>query len=344
MKVILSAADSGSIKLAEFTNRTNTSDKNCDDYKVSVLVTSPVSTKKRKTAVLSLAVLTGEEYAYCRLNGEVGVNGEPIGKMDQALCVFYAPQSRNLVCFSSTNIHKLFKLNAKYELEKETEFKTDFEATCFAQNSENELQFACASIETLPKVITINEKKAKVQVDWKAPDLEDTILDLPEPNNVAAIALQGSKIAAVTTHGKVRAYTLDSEEMQETQVANPLKCVIFDSQNNLVVGDNRSTVSKFEFKSLKLLGTFKDVQGSTRTAHILNNFVVLGGVDRYVRVFDLNTRKLSGKVYIGDQIWAALLVSTDEDEDQKDINEMWTQIDAPNKRQKTNESFSGFDD
>ena len=74
-----------------------------------------------------------------------------------------------------------------------------------------------------------------------------------------------------------------------------------------------------------------------------DTFVATGGLDRYLRVYDLETREMVSKVYMGSQIADILFLEGEEEEEseeevdeEEENNALWDELESnrPAKKQK----------
>lgn len=111
----------------------------------------------------------------------------------------------------------------------------------------------------------------------------------------------------------------------------------------VAAGDARGMLAKVAVAPLKLLGLFKGVQGSTRAIAARGSVVAAGGLDRYVRVFDVASRKLLSRVYTGDVVQALCIAATDAEQRDRADDDMWDAM-AEDPSDSDASSFHGFDD
>lgn len=195
-----------------------------------------------------------------------------------------------------------------------------------------------------------NASSWKLKVVFKAENVEPDHLDLEVPIWITGILFcedapkKGYKLVTSTRYGHIRKYdTLEETEPVESYKVcdKPIITLTFASkeQDEIFISDTHTFVARFSltkvdskahrivsasagtfFKpSLKLLGKYSE-GGNTGAIHgvdadLSKNIVVFGGLDRYLRVFDISTRALLLKVYLGTQISSlAILDATDGDE------------------------------
>lgn len=218
----------------------------------------------------------------------------------------------------------------------------------------------------------------KVKVLFQAENVEPDHLDLEVPIWISGILFckdtpkKGYKLVTSTRHGHIRKYNTeeDTEPTDSYKVCDkPIITLTFatEEQDEILITDThtyvvRLSLTKVDAKahrivsasagtffkpSLKLLGKYSE-GGNTGAIHgvdvaIAKGIVAFGGLDRYLRVFNIQTRAMISKVYLGTQISAiTILDSSDGDEEseekkreleaEKDDEEFWNDLgeeDAP---------------
>lgn len=198
-------------------------------------------------------------------------------------------------------------------------------------------------------------KSWKPKVLFEAENVEPDHLGIECPIHISRILFQknapkkGFRLVTSTRTGHIRKYdTLeDTEPVGSYKVCErPILTMVFanEAQDQIIVSDQHTFVlhlslvdidakahkivsasaGTFYKPSLKLLGKFSEGgnTGAIRGVDISvdSNIVCFGGLDRYLRVFDISTRKLLTKVYLGTQI-SYLEIMDDEDEEEDPVNE-----------------------
>lgn len=190
----------------------------------------------------------------------------------------------------------------------------------------------------------------KPKILFQAENVEPDHLDLEVPIWISKILFfedapkKGFKLLTATRHGHIRKYDTveDTEPTESYKVCEkPIISLVFATkeQDEVVIADTHTYVARLSlvkvdakayrivsasagtfFKpSLKLLGKYSE-GGNTGAIHGLDaglatGVVATGGLDRYLRVFNIATRLLVAKVYLGTQINSLVLLDdTDGDE------------------------------
>lgn len=128
-----------------------------------------------------------------------------------------------------------------------------------------------------------------------------------------------------------------------TAMNNAVKCVTAINDHEVCAGTAGGAAFKLSTSNnrLRLLGKFSPVQGSIRFICERDGLIALGGVDRSVYVFDLQTRQIVSRVYTGWTLRSIAFISTDKEEELEADDDMWEVIDH-NEAEES--EWSGFDD
>lgn len=183
----------------------------------------------------------------------------------------------------------------------------------------------------------------KPKVLFRAENVEPDHLGLEQPVWIRKILFSKSstsrhfRLITATHYGQIRIYESkeDAEPIGSYKVNDkPLISLKFagESEEDIVVSDTHTFVARlsliqinkkaqkiisasagiFYKPSLKLLGKFSE-GGNTGAIHgvDVNNeesLIACAGLDRYLRVFDVQSRKLLAKVYLGVQVSSVIIV------------------------------------
>lgn len=212
----------------------------------------------------------------------------------------------------------------------------------------------------------------KLEVLFQAENVEPDHLDLEVPIWISAILFckdapkKGFKLVTATRHGHIRKYNTkeDTEPTDSYKVCEkPIVTLTFatEEQDEIIITDThthvvRLSLTKVDSKahrivlasagtfykpSLKLLGKYSE-GGNTGAIHgvdvaFTKRIVAFGGLDRYLRVYNVQTRAMVAKVYLGTQISALVILdSSDGSEDEekkreaeaeKEDEDFWNHLD-----------------
>lgn len=167
---------------------------------------------------------------------------------------------------------------------------------------------------------------------------------------------EGYKLITATRYGQLRLYDTSKSEspLNDFKInEKPLITLNFanEDQNEIIVTDTHKLVAKYTLSKIdphgfkissasagtiirptpKLLGKYSEGgnTGATFGADFAyeEGLVAVGGLDRYLRVFEIETRKIVAKVYVGTQISDILFLDAeDEEEEVEDGGERKVQI------------------
>ncbi|CCH60849.1 hypothetical protein TBLA_0D03490 [Henningerozyma blattae CBS 6284] len=155
----------------------------------------------------------------------------------------------------------------------------------------------------------------------------------------------------------------DSEDFKLTTLGN----INSDDFNNFTIfsTDLKRNIYKFSSLNGRLLGKFgkKDITGYSTNISINNNkYLLQGGMDRYLRVYDISTGKVIVKIYMNSKINSIIMLDDSEielplskeeeeklkktktknstkrklspEEDEEDVEDLWKTLDLANKKKK----------
>lgn len=173
---------------------------------------------------------------------------------------------------------------------------------------------------------------------------------------------EGYRIITATRYGQLRLYDTSKREspLNDFKInEKPLITLNFanEQQDEILVTDTHKLVAKYTLSKIdphgfkissasagtiirptpKLLGKFSEGGNTGATFGVEFAFeedlVAVGGLDRYLRVFDINTRKIVGKVYVGTQISDILFIDAeDEEEEETEDGERKVQITSKKRK------------
>lgn len=227
--------------------------------------------------------------------------------------------------------------------------------------------FAYGGKENDVKIVSLFEnvkdeelaRNLKEKVLFQAKNVKNDQLDLRVPIWVSklifidATVKRGSwSLIAVTRYGQIRLYnTLHGRKpVSNIKISEkPLVTLANTSEpSEVICSDTHTTTLRFNIKKGLLLGKYKGAVGSIQALHTFleGDLLATGGLDRYLRVFDLDSREQVAKVYVGSQISCVQVIEDDEEEEEvqekqskrkreeeseSDVEEMWNQLDANSK-------------
>jgi len=152
---------------------------------------------------------------------------------------------------------------------------------------------------------------------WKAEDLSkpafaaknvrNDFLNLRVPVWVSAVQFlrdSDNEIVVGTGNHTVRTYDTRVKRRPVLDVEyheHPITALSVTHDNNtVVIGNSAGFMGELDLRTGRQVGGFKGVCGSIRdiVCHVTQPYVIICGLDRFVRVYDLKSRRLEKKVYM----------------------------------------------
>lgn len=194
----------------------------------------------------------------------------------------------------------------------------------------------------------------KAEVLFTARNVKNDHLDLRPPIWISKIRFfeekpkDGYKFVTSTRYGQIRIYdtTHGKRPIHDFKVCEkPIVTLNFaDSEEEIIISDTHNLVAKYSltqidskaFKTLsasageiikpvtKLMGKFAagGNTGAIVGVDIFDQIISTGGLDRYLRVYDINSRDIFAKVYLGVQVSDVLMLDSEDEEEEEDESEM----------------------
>ncbi|CAK7891583.1 ribosome biogenesis protein Nsa1p [[Candida] anglica] len=220
---------------------------------------------------------------------------------------------------------------------------------------ENDAQVIKLYEGTISHALFKSEKKAakffKPVVLFTAKNVKNNHLDLRSPIWIRKILFldsakpQGYDFLTVTRYGQLRIYdtTHGKRPIKDYPICDKAILEVgytSAEQDDIVVTDTHGLLAKFSLTAVdekayktnsasagkvvkpvaKLLGKYTGGNtGAIYGLDVVNDLLASGGLDRYLRVYDVQSREVVAKVYIGTQINEVIIL---DDEDEVDENEV----------------------
>lgn len=195
----------------------------------------------------------------------------------------------------------------------------------------------------------------KPEVIFTARNVKNDHLDLRPPIWISKILFfkekpkDGYKLLTSTRYGQIRIYdtTQGKRPIQDYKVCEkPIVTLNFaDSEEEIIISDTHDLVAKYSLKQIdskafkthsasageitkpvsKLLGKFSagGNTGAIVGASIFDDEIIsTGGLDRYLRVYDVSSRDIFAKVYLGVQITDVLMLDNEDEEEEDTESEV----------------------
>ncbi|SCU96938.1 LAMI_0F08284g1_1 [Lachancea mirantina] len=280
---------------------------------------------------------------------------------------------------------KLIKL-ASHEVKGPLDFAQVYD---LGRNSKT-LTFAYGGEENLVKICRLISRFSKLETVWEAKNVKNDRLDLKVPiwptqlrffetssENDARKSQEKCdfEFVTLTRYGQFRIYKtlhgrkpLLSKSLVEKVEFTPQMAMCHSAittagniraklsqELSFLASDSKKNIYQFD-SNARLLGKIGagDVTGCATFVSVHENkYVLEGGLDRYVRIFDLKTRKCVTKVYIGSKVNSVIMLDDEpipypsdgpeyskkrsvnkltEEEDKQDDEEMWGRLQDNDKK------------
>lgn len=349
MKLTVALADSGSLKSYSFTKNTDTTNKESDTADVTVIHSAGEGSKKAQAA-LFVAKTDRGALIYARKNGKLFKDDDEIAQLNSQ------PVGLSIYTSSITKLSYILAFSAEGEIyvvnengDEKGSRQLNHKVSAVGVDPKDPLHFAIADPSDFPNIYTtklgldVSDGKLEFTLDeqWRAKEKESSRIYPPGNNVVSGIVfLPGEEngLVTATSRGVLALYdTNDAKGLPEANVQaskDGIRSIIADPShpNTVLIGDTRTTVSRWDVDPFKLLGNYKGVSGSTRSLAARGQYLAVGGLDRYIRIYDIAKRTPAGKVYTGEQIEQVHFDTHDEEEDHHEMDEMWDHIKTKRRR------------
>lgn len=196
------------------------------------------------------------------------------------------------------------------------------------------------------RVAKVQEDTGFVETVWEAETPWDIELDQPDRVAVSDVCfVDEHHLVAVTMRGTLRVYNIMTSfgfrSVQITQ--NPLHLVEPTGPDAVLASNDRGLATIYSIADLKRQGNLKGIMGATRCASADNHVIVLGGLDRYLHVFDITARKHIARIYTSEEISSVLLLDAEFSQEESsgedhDYDELWKELDKSTQKRKKMQS------
>ncbi|GME77180.1 unnamed protein product [Ambrosiozyma monospora] len=334
MKILATADDSGSLKLLECYRGTDTSKQTA---------TQPRSitthcTESRSTKILQFIVFENKYIIATRLGGTICIynldNYELINKFggltsddkENFISLFQLDD----LCYACTNNGQVIimkpdveeKQKEKYPIKIQLPGCSTGNVSCFKNDPYHEQVFGYGGKENDLMLVKLStESPEKIETLFKAKNVKNSHLDLRVPIHITKLDFvkpaneKDFNVITVTKYGELRIYDssksrkpIASMKISEHSIISLLRV----SDEEIVCSDDHTTIAKYSTVNGRLLGKFKGSVGSIQASCQLGKVIATGGLDRYVRVFDLDSRECIVKCYMTTHISGVLILEDDK--------------------------------
>ena len=222
------------------------------------------------------------------------------------------------------------------------------------------------------------DTKFTSEIIFTAKNVPNNHLDLRVPVSIKKIKFLDSdpesnsyKFITITKYGQLRIYDTSSNirPIHDCKIGEKPLIQLVGAQNDdtVVISDTTNLIGKYSLtqfdskatkinsaaagqlvrSSVKLLGKYSE-GGNTGATHAIYNYkdqlIGTGGLDRYARIFDLQSRKLIAKIYLGTQISSLIIIKNDDDKEKEQKPKLNKKKRALNKDRKGNDEDEDEDE
>ncbi|KAH3679633.1 hypothetical protein WICMUC_000865 [Wickerhamomyces mucosus] len=141
-----------------------------------------------------------------------------------------------------------------------------------------------------------------------------------------------------TKYGQIRRYNTSHgrKPILDKKISeNPILNIASTSnEGEIICSDNKTTTALFNASKGNLIAKYKGAVGAVQDLYtdIGANLLITGGLDRYVRVFNIETRETIGKIFVGSKISQVWLLDDEKVEIEQPIDEKEQKIAAKKKK------------
>ncbi|ANZ75794.1 BA75_02429T0 [Komagataella pastoris] len=336
MKLLVALEDTGSLKEIECLRGTDTS---VQTAKQPISIVNH-AVESRATHILKFLVTSDSKYLVAaRKGGDIVVYERDTFEEVKRYTNMTANESSNFVSLiqDSTNliysccengVVSVIDLNTLNHDDNDTQQPTNLQLTgpvsCFVLNPNQTGIFAYGGKENEIKVISITN--GKLEQLWESKNVSLDHLRLPVPvwisginflNTDSAKGQTGYHLLAISRYGHIRVYKtwLKRRPVKNFQPTTKSLRTLTHTSTNLyaVCSDSAGLVGKFSLKDGKMVGKYHGSVGFVRALYNYRHSVIAtGGLDRYVRVYDLDTCRILANVFVTSQVTDIIMLEDGE--------------------------------
>ncbi|EGC30475.1 hypothetical protein DICPUDRAFT_41400 [Dictyostelium purpureum] len=163
-------------------------------------------------------------------------------------------------------------------------------------------------------------------------------LNIQEPVNIFDIKYMNDDKVIIGSGFKLKGYDLRSKNNRDSFLdvsfsKNPIQRIQYTSQKEFYfyASDAGGKLFTFDIRTGKHCGSFKDSVGSIRDVQIHPTLPLLAtvGLDRFLRVYNLDSRKMLQKVFLKQRL-SGILFSKEEPNESQEDEELWKNLEENN--------------
>lgn len=191
---------------------------------------------------------------------------------------------------------------------------------------------------------------------YEAKNVKNDKLDLRVPIhpsklqfiNLATHTSTSWQLLSVTRYGHVRFYDTThgrKPKSSHTLTNRPILNVgLLNESNEIICSDDHTMTATFDFTNGKLMGKFKGAVGAVQGVHLSEGLLCTGGLDRYVRVFDVESRETVAKCFVGSKISEVLILDGEDLEEEDEPEQVEDGKKKSNKKKRALEEAEAEDE
>ncbi|ODQ77856.1 hypothetical protein BABINDRAFT_163234 [Babjeviella inositovora NRRL Y-12698] len=351
MKVIVSADDSGSLKEVKCVRGTDTASQTAPQpsaietyctttlaQKVQQLIVCTINNRQvalaaRRTGTLEVIDLETYEVVKKFEALSAALTDPFIALIFNETHIYLATQS-GLVTIIDPNGGKFdlppVKINLRGPLS--AFINHPLQKAVFAYGGkDNDLKVVSITNDNKLTKLSISKKTkaedVKITQLFQAKNVKNDHLDLRVPvwiskimflDPVASADPKHWELATITRYGQLRKYVTSNgrKPIQDIKVSEKPLLTLTSTPNSeeIICSDSHTTTAKYNMTTGRLVGKFPGAVGAIQALHadFESGLISTGGLDRYLRVFDIVSRELVAKVYIGSKISSVWFLEDDE--------------------------------
>jgi ribosome biogenesis protein NSA1 len=350
MRILAAAEDSGSLKEIICSKGTDTSSQTATQpEKISTFDEQGIRSHIQKFAVVPTS--QGDVVVACRAHGNISFykTNEVYDLINTATGALNADSKENdkfialnyafgmIITASEQGKITIIDPESIYDNIVSVEVALKSPLSAFTPHPEQEGVFAYGGKENDVKIVRLYDKYPlnglKMEQIFQAKNVKNDKLDLRVPiwvTNILFINLakhteSSWEFITTTRYGQVRKYdtvhgrkpTMDKKlsEKPLVQVAKTL------NGSEIICADTHAMTALFHLEKGTLVGKYKGSVGAVQSLYSYLSgkeaLLVTGALDRYVRVFNIDTREQVAKVYIGSKVSAVWLLDDSLDDVQR---------------------------
>ncbi|TPX43186.1 hypothetical protein SeMB42_g00245 [Synchytrium endobioticum] len=159
--------------------------------------------------------------------------------------------------------------------------------------------------------VSSSSENGKFQPTWKAKNVPHDFLDLRVPIWITDLEyLTPSQLVTSTGYHQVRLYDIKAAKkpVMSCEVGDtPLRTITVLNANEVLVSDATGELTCLDIRQGgRVMGKYKGSTGAVRSVCIQNGHVAAVGLDRFLRIYHIKTRRMLHQVYLKQRLSSVL--------------------------------------